>query len=104
MREVTHRSTTNGHRRKPDHLCAGRDAAVIEGRDRLAHFGVQHLETWLPSIGRRRAVLDPQETTDDLERDITEILTSIGAHLHGRRAAKNRATWAVAAATGKAAN
>jgi putative resolvase len=46
-------------------------------------------------------VLDPEETTDDLVRDITEVLTSMCARLYGRRSAKNRAARAVAAATGQ---
>ena len=44
-------------------------------------------------------VVDPAEVDDDLVRDVTEILTSLCARLHGRRAAANRAARAVAAAT-----
>jgi putative resolvase len=46
-------------------------------------------------------VLDPQETTSDLVRDITEVLTSMCARLYGHRAAKNRAARAMAAVTGE---
>jgi putative resolvase len=36
-------------------------------------------------------VTDPGETTDDLVRDMTEVLTSFCARLYGRRGAANRA-------------
>lgn len=76
---------------------------VVEHRDRLARFGVEHLEAALSASGRRLVVLDPTETADDLVRDITEVLTSMCARRYGRRAAKNRAARAVAVATGEAA-
>ncbi|GAB5008617.1 hypothetical protein MAHJHV63_55230 [Mycobacterium avium subsp. hominissuis] len=43
-------------------------------------------------------VADPGETTDDLVRDMIEVLTSICARLYGRRGARNRAMRAVTAA------
>ncbi|MEU0969043.1 IS607 family transposase [Streptomyces sp. NPDC005917] len=98
-------SGLNGRRRKLRRLLADPQVAVIvvEHRDRLARFGVEHLEAVLSATGRRLVVLDPTETTDDLVRDITEVLTSMCARLHGQRAAKNRAARAVAVATGEAA-
>ncbi len=95
------RSGLNGRRRKLHRLLSDPQAAVIvvEHRDRLARFGVEHLEAVLSASGRRLVVLDPTETTDDLVRDITEVLTSMCARLYGRRAAKNRAARAVAVAT-----
>jgi putative resolvase len=48
---------------------------VVEDRDRLARFGVEHLEATLSASGRRRVVLDPAQTTSDLMRDVTEVLT-----------------------------
>ncbi|MCF4139644.1 IS607 family transposase [Streptomyces sp. Tue 6430] len=98
-------SGLNGRRRKLHRLLSDPQAAVIvvEHRDRLARFGVEHLEAVLTASGRRLVVLDPAETTDDLVRDITEVLTSMCARLYGRRAAKNRATRAVAVATAEAA-
>ncbi|MER6677487.1 IS607 family transposase [Streptomyces sp. NPDC000983] len=94
-------SGLNGRRRKLHRLLSDPSAAVIvvEHRDRLARFGVGHLEAALSASGRRLVVLDPTETTDDLVRDITEVLTSMCARLYGRRAAKNRAARAVAVAT-----
>lgn len=96
-------SGLNGRRRKLHRILADPQATVIvaEHRERLARFGVEHLEAALSASGRRLVVLDPAETTDDLVRDITEVLTSMCARLYGRRAAKNRAARAVAAATGE---
>lgn len=98
-------SGLNGKRRKLHRLLSDPTAVVIvvEHRDRLARFGVEHLEACLFSAGRRLVVLDPGESTDDLVRDITEVLTSMCARLYGRRAGKNRAVRAVAVATGEAA-
>jgi putative resolvase len=98
-------SGLNGRRRELHRLLSDPNAAVIvvEHRDRLARFGVEHLEAALSASGRRLVVLDPTEATDDLVRDITEVLTSMCARLYGRRAAKNRAARAVAVATGEAA-
>lgn len=98
-------SGLNGRRRKLHRVLSDPKAAtiVVEHRDRLARFGVEHLEAALSASGRRLVVLDPQETTGDLVRDITEVLTSMCARLYGRRAAKNRAARAVAVVTGEAA-
>ncbi|WP_369243691.1 IS607 family transposase [Streptomyces sp. R41] len=94
-------SGLNGRRRKLHRLLSDPGVAVIviEHRDRLAPFGVEHLEAALSASGRRLVVLDPAETADDLVRDITEVLTSMCARLYGRRAARNRAVRAIAAAT-----
>jgi putative resolvase len=96
-------SGLNGRRRRLHRVLSDPRAAVIvvEHRDRLARFGVEHLEAVLAASGRRLVVLDPTETADDLVRDITEVLTSMCARLYGRRAAKNRAARAVAVATGE---
>ncbi|WP_406364607.1 IS607 family transposase [Streptomyces sp. NBC_00645] len=98
-------SGLNGRRRELHRLLADADTAVIvvEHRDRLARFGVEHLEAALSASGRRLVVLDLAETADDLVRDVTEVLTSMCARLYGRRAAKDRAARAVAVATGEAA-
>ncbi|WP_033326011.1 IS607 family transposase [Streptomyces yerevanensis] len=98
-------SGLNGRRQKLHRVLADPKAGVIvvEHRDRLARFGVEHLEAALSASGRRLVVLDPQETTDDLVRDITEVLTSMCARRYGRRAAKNRAARAAAVMTSEAA-
>ncbi|NEC87692.1 IS607 family transposase [Streptomyces sp. SID12501] len=104
-------SGLDGRRRKLHRLLADPATAVIvvEHGDRLARFGVEHLDAALSASGRRLVVLDPAETADpaesadDLVRDITEVLTSMCVRLYGQRAAKNRAARAIAAATGEAA-
>jgi putative resolvase len=68
---------------------------VVEHRDRLARFGVEHPEAALSAQGRRVVVTDPGETSDDLIRDMIEALTWMCARLYGRRGARNRAMRAV---------
>jgi putative resolvase len=70
---------------------------LVEHRDRLARSGVVHFEAALAAPGRRVAVADEGETTDDLARDIIEVLTSMCARLNSRRGAGNRALRAVTA-------
>ena len=94
-------SALNGRRER--FLGLLRDPAVttivVEHRDRFARFGAEYVEAVLAAQGRRLLVVDPAEVDDDLVRDVTEILTSLCARLYGRRAAANRASRAVAAAT-----
>jgi putative resolvase len=71
---------------------------VVEHRERLARFGVEHLTCALAATGRRVIVLDDTEVADDLVRDMTEILTSFCARLYGRRSAARKAKAALAAA------
>jgi putative resolvase len=93
-------SGLNGKRPKLKRLLADPQATVIvvEHRDRLARFGVEHLEAALSALGRRLVVIDPGETDDDLMRDMIEVLTGFCARLHGRRGARNRAMRAVTCA------
>jgi len=94
-------SALNGHRKK--FLALLCDPAVstivVEHRDRFARFGAEYVEAALSAQGRRLLVVDPAEVDDDLVADVTEILTSLCARLYGKRAAANRASRAVAAAT-----
>jgi putative resolvase len=71
---------------------------VVEHRDRLARFGVEHLTCALRATGRRIVILDDAELSDDLVRDMTEILTSFRARLYGRRSAAREAAAAMRAA------
>ena len=86
-------SGMDGKRRRLARLLADPAAVtiVVEHRDRLARFGVEHLEAALSAQGRRVVVVDQGEVTDDLVRDMTEVLTSFCARLYGRRGARNRA-------------
>jgi putative resolvase len=90
-------SGVNGRRPKLRRVLADPRAAtiVVEHRDRLARFGVEHLEAVLSAQGRGLVVVDPGETSDDLVRDMIEVLTSFCARLYGRRGARNRALSAV---------
>ncbi|WP_329079988.1 MULTISPECIES: IS607 family transposase [unclassified Streptosporangium] len=92
-------SGLNGRRPKLLRLLADASTPVIvvEHRDRLARFGVEYLEAALSAQGRRLIVADPGETTDDLVRDMIEVLTSMCARLYGRRGARNRALRALTA-------
>jgi len=71
---------------------------IVEHRDRLARFGVGYLEAALAAQGRRLVVVEDAEVTDDLVKDMVEVLTSCCARLYGRRSAKRRASVAVEAA------
>jgi len=62
---------------------------VVEHRERLARFGVEHLAAALSAQGRSILV------DDDLVREMTEVLASFCARLYGRRGARNRALRAI---------
>jgi putative resolvase len=93
-------SGLNGHRAKIMRLLA--DPAVrtivVEHRDRLVRFGSEYIEAALSATGRKLVVVDQSEMKDDLVQDMISVLTSFCARLYGRRAAKNRAAKAIAAA------
>ncbi|BCI84603.1 hypothetical protein MTY66_62280 (plasmid) [Mycolicibacterium sp. TY66] len=90
----------NGNRPKIRRVLSDPSAKVlvVEHRDRLALFGVEHLEAALSAQGSRIVVTDDGETADDLVRDMIEVLTSMCVRLYGRRGARNRAMRAVTAA------
>lgn len=92
-------SGLNGRRTKLGKLLSDPRVStiVVARRDRLARFGVEHLEAALSAHGRTVVVLDDVELPDDLARDLTEVLTSMCAHLYGRRSASRRAAAAVVA-------
>ena len=93
-------SGLHGHRVKLRKLLADPTVTriVVEHRDRLARFGVEYLEAALSASGRGLIVLNTNEVTDDLVRDMIEVLTSLCAGLYGRRSAARRARAAVRAA------
>ena len=97
-------SGMNGKRRRLARLLADATATtvVVEHRDRLARFGVGHLEAALSAQGRRIVVADAGEVDDDLIRDMTGVLTWFCARLYGRRGARNRAVRALGCARGDA--
>ncbi|WP_329093301.1 IS607 family transposase [Streptosporangium sp. NBC_01469] len=93
-------SALNGKRPKLARLL--RDPSVttivVEHRDRLTRYGLEHLSAAMEATGRRIVVIDDTELDDDLVRDMTEILTSFCARLYGRRSASRRAKAAISAA------
>lgn len=93
-------SGMNGSRSKVRRLLADPKVTVVvvEHRDRLGRMNTELVEAALSANGRRLVVLDSGEVTDDLERDMVEVLTSFCARLYGRRSARNRALKAVGCA------
>ena len=86
-------SGMNGARPKVRRLLADPrvSVVVVEHRDRLGRMNTELVEAALAASGRRLVVLDGGEVTDDLVRDMLEVLTSFCARLYGRRSARNRA-------------
>ena len=86
-------SGMNGTRARTRRLLADPQATVVvvEHRDRLGRMNTELVEAVLGAHGRRLVVLDDSEVTDDLVRDMIEVLTSFCARLYGRRPARNRA-------------
>jgi putative resolvase len=96
-------SGLTGKRRKLTQLLSDPAATVIvvEHRDRLARFGVEHLDAALAACGRRLVVLEEAEVAgvdDELVPDLTEVLTSLCARLYGRGSARRRVRAALRAA------
>jgi putative resolvase len=93
-------SGMNGARAKARRLLADPQVTVVvvEHRDRLGRMNTELAEAALAAHGRRLVVVDDGEVTDDLVRDMTEVLTSFCARLYGRRSARNRALKAVGCA------
>jgi predicted site-specific integrase-resolvase len=60
-------------------------------------FGFEYLEAALAAQGRRVLVIDAGERTDDMLRDLQEVIVSMCARRYGKRAAKNRAKKAIEA-------
>ena len=93
-------SGMNGSRAKARRLLADPAAAVVvvEHRDRLGRMNTELVEAALSAHNRRLVVLNDSEVTDDLVRDMVEVLTSFCARLYGRRSARNRALKAIGCA------
>ena len=93
-------SGVNGHRVKVRRILADPEVTtvVVEHRDRLGRMNTEMIEATLSAHGRCLVVPDGGEVTDDLVRDMVEVLTSLCARLYGRRSARNRALKAVGCA------
>src|SRR6202047_4035714 len=86
---------------RQDHAAAIRSRGAnywVEHRDRLARFGSEYIEAALAACGSKLVVVDQTEMKDDLVQDMVDVVPSLCARLYGRRAAKNRAAKALAAA------
>ena len=64
---------------------------VVEHRDRLMRFGFEYVESALAAQNRKLVVIEPEEMTVDIVRDLHEVIFSMCARLYGKRSAKNRA-------------
>jgi putative resolvase len=95
-------SGLNGNRKKLLSILADQsiDIILIEHKDRLTRFGFEYIETLLRSQSRTVIVADKNELTDDLVRDMIEVLTSFCARLYGNRFARNKALKAIEAMKG----
>jgi len=58
---------------------------VVEHRDRLARFGFEMLEAALAAAGKGVVVVEEGAVTDDLVRELLELLTAACGQLYGRR-------------------
>lgn len=93
-------SGLNGRRKKLVRLLGDTKVGciVVEHRDRLARFGVEYVEAALHAQGRCIVVVNQGEQKLDLVQDFVDVVTSMCSRIYGRRAAKNRAKRALAAA------
>lgn len=91
VREVG--SGLNGHRKGLIRLLRSPEVQtiVVEHRDRLMRFGFEYVESALAAQKRRVVVIKPDEMTDDIVRDLHEVIVSMCARIYGKRSAKNRA-------------
>jgi predicted site-specific integrase-resolvase len=95
-------SGLNGQRRGLLRLLHRSEVGVIlvEHRERLARFGFDYIEASLAAQGRRIEVVEEGEMTDDVVRDLHDVIVSMCARLYGKRSAKNRADRAMKALDG----
>ncbi len=93
-------SGVDGSRAKVRRLLADPAVTVVavEHRDRLGRMNTELVEAALSAHNRRLVVLDTSEVTDDLVRDMVEVLTWFCGRLYGRRSARNRALKALGCA------
>ena len=60
-------------------------------------LGLEYVEAALAAQGRPVLVVDGAEITDDIVRDLQEVMVSLCAWLYGKIVAKNRAKKAIEA-------
>jgi putative resolvase len=64
---------------------------IVENRDRLTRFGSHYIETLLEAQGRHVEMIFQGDTGDELADDFVSVITSMAAHIYGRRHSKERA-------------
>lgn len=64
---------------------------IVEHRDRLTRFGYEYIRQLLETQGRHLEVLFPSDTENELVDDFVAVITSMAAHIYGRRNSKRRA-------------
>ena len=85
-------SGMNGSRPKVRRLLADPGVSVVVAghRDRLGRMNTELPEAALAAHRRRLVVREESEVTEDLVRDMIEVLTSFCPRLYGRPPARNR--------------
>jgi putative resolvase len=64
---------------------------VVEHKNRLTYLGYGYITTLLELEGRRVDAIYPSDSGDDLVDDLVAAITSLAAHIYGRRNTKRRA-------------
>lgn len=64
---------------------------MVENRDRLTRFGSHYIETLFTAQGRSLDIVFQSDTGDELVDDFVSVITSMAAHIYGRRQSKRRA-------------
>ena len=95
-------SGLNDKRRKLNRILADPTVGtiIVEHRDRLTRMNAGLIESALEASGRRLIVVDDTDLDDDLEHDMTEVLTSFCVRLYGRGAARSKVEAALKAVRG----
>ena len=87
-------SGLNGQRKRLQHiLSATPHHIIVEHRDCLCCFGFDYLQSALRQSGRSIVVADETELTDDIVRDLHEVIVSMCARLYGKRPTRLLAPW-----------
>ena len=63
---------------------------VVEHRDRATRFGLTYIEQLMQMQGRRREVMFPRDTDNDLVDDFIAVIPSMASRIYGRRTSKRR--------------
>jgi putative resolvase len=102
LSEVGQDQRVNGHRTRLLSLLGDALAGtvVVGHRERLARFGVGYRGAAVAAQGRKLIVAGHAGVSDDLVRDMAEVVTGFCARLCGRWPTGHRAELAVAAVSG----